>query len=110
MGVEEKIGRGGRLEGWKGGRLEGWKGGRLEGWKGGRLEGWKIGRVEGWKIGRVEGWKIGRVEGWKIGRGEGVDDECLLFLQITVENCSKKLYHETIPFDTTLFVTALAQF
>ena len=54
--------------------------------------------------GKREGWKR---KGWKRGRGDVSDDECLLFLQITVENCSKKLYHETIPFDTALIDTAL---
>ena len=49
----------------------------------------------------------GRVEGWRRGRGDVSDDEYLLFLQINVENCSKKLYHENIPFDTASVDTAL---
>lgn len=48
----------------------------------------------------------GRVEGWRRGRGDVSDDEYLLFLQINVENCSKKLYHENIPFDTASVDTA----
>lgn len=55
----------------------------------------------------MEEWKNGRMEEGRGGRGEGSDDEYLLFLQINVENCSKKLYHENIPFDTASVDTAL---
>ncbi len=51
------------------------------------------------------------MEGWKSRGMEGrmyvSDDEYLLFLKINVENCSKKLYHENIPFDTASVDTAL---
>ena len=46
---EWKVGKVGRVEGWKVGRLEGWKGGRF-----GRVEGWEVGRLEG-----LEGLKVG---------------------------------------------------